>query len=307
MDPLSDILSLLKPRSYITAGFDAGGDRSLRLDDLAGRIKCYAVIRGRCWLALEGHGASVALMQGDCFVLPSGSPVRIASDLALEPTLASSALKPDRHSETVTYNGGGDVLLVGSRFEVNGHPAEALLQTLPPIIHLRAAGDQAVLRWPIELMMQELRDERPGASLMTQHLAHTMLVQTLRLYLSQQAGSGIGLFAALGDPQIGRALGAIHADPTQDWTLEDLAAEAGMSRSVFARRFRERVGEPPMAYVTRWRMMRAAERLVTSREPLSRIATSVGYGSENAFNTAFRRVMGVAPRRYARGAGVHDI
>ncbi|CCV13947.1 AraC family transcriptional regulator [Mesorhizobium sp. STM 4661] len=300
MDPLSGILSLLKPRSYITAGFNAGGDWSLRLDDLAGRIKCYAVVSGGCWLLLEEDGEPLKLVTGDCFVLPSGRHVRIASDLALDATLASEALSPDRDGETVTYNGGGDVLLVGSRFEVSGRHANELLQTLPPVIHLRRAEEQATLRWSIELMMQELREARPGASLMAQHLAHMMLVQTLRLYLSQQSGAGFGWFAALGDPPVGAALSAIHADPAHNWNLEELAAKAGMSRTVFARRFREKVGETPVAYVTRWRMMLAAERLMSSRDPLSRIASSVGYESENSFNTAFRRVMGSSPRRYAR-------
>jgi len=200
----------------------------------------------------------------------------------------------------VTYNGGGDVLLVGSRFEVNGRHAETLLQTLPPVIHLRGSADQTALRWSIELMMQELREAKPGASLVAQHLAHMMLVQTLRLYLLHQSAEDIGWFAALADPQISVALGAIHADPAHDWKVEELASKVGMSRTVFARRFREKVGEAPLAYVTHWRMMVAAERLMASRDPLGRIARSVGYESENAFNTAFRRVMGRSPRRYAR-------
>ena len=299
MDPLSEILGLLKPRSYITAGFNAGGDWCLRLDDLAGRIKCYAVISGGCWLTLEG-GEPVELVAGDCFVLPSGRHVRIASDLALEPTLASEALTPDRDGETVTYNGGGDVLLAGSRFEVNGRHADALLRSLPPVIHLRGAADQAALRWSIELMMRELREARPGASLVAQQLAHMMLVQTLRIYLSQQFGTEVGWFTALADPQLSAALGAIHADPARDWKLGELAASAGMSRTVFARRFRDKVGETPVSYVTRWRMTLAAERLVSSHDPLALVARDVGYDSENSFNSAFKRVMGQSPRRYAR-------
>lgn len=305
MDPLSQILSLLKPRSYITAGFDAGGDWSLRLDDLAGRIKCYAVMRGRCWLSLEDAEEPIEVVAGDCFVLPSGRPVRIASDPALAPMLASETLAPDRDGETVVYNGGGDVLLTGSRFEVSGRHAEMLLRNLPPVIHLRAAADQATLRWSIELMMQELREARPAASLMAQHLAHMMLAQTLRLYLSQQSGAEVGWFAGLADPQVGAAVGAMHADSAHGWTLEELASRAGMSRTVFARRFREKMGETPVAYLTRWRMMLAAERLA-GHEPLARIAPAVGYESENAFNTAFTRVMGISPRRYARTAAARD-
>lgn len=192
MDPLSEILSLLKPRSYITAGFDAGGDWSLRLDDLKGRIKCYAVVSGSCWLSLEDGGEAIELAKGDSFVLPSGRPVRIGSDPALTPTLASEALSPDRNGETVTYNGGGSVMLVGSRFEANGRHTATLLSVLPPVMLLRGSADQAALRWSIEQMMKELREGRPGADVMAQHLANMMLVHTLRLYLNQQGGSALG-------------------------------------------------------------------------------------------------------------------
>ena len=307
MDPLSEILSLLKPRSYITAGFDAGGEWSLQLDDLAGRIKCYAVIRGSCWLLLADTRKPVQIAAGDCFVLPSGRRVQISSDPALAPTLASEALAPDSDGDTVVYNGGGDVLLAGSRFEVCARHAEVLLQTLPPVIHLKAASDQEVLRWSIQLMMQELRDARPGASLVAQHLAHIMLAQTLRLYLTQQSEAEIGWFAGLADPQIGAAIGAIHAKPAHGWSLDQLAAHVGMSRTNFVRRFREKTGETPVAYLTRWRMMLAAERLVTGSETLAGIARAVGYESENAFNTAFTRVVGLSPRRYARAADAHAI
>ncbi len=300
MDPLSEILSLLKPRSYITAGFDAGGDWSLLLDDLAGRIKCYAVIDGSCWLSLDEAEVPVQVVTGDCFVLPSGRSVRISSDPAMAPTLASKALTPDRDGEIVTYNGGGGVLLTGSRFEVSGRYADLLLSTLPPILHLRAAVDQAALRWSIDLMMQELREAKPGASLVAQHLAHIMLTQALRLYLETHSSTEIGLFAGLADSQVGSAIRAIHADPGRGWALEELAKHVGMSRTAFARRFREKTGETPVAYLTRWRMMLAAEQLLIGRDSLAHIARLVGYESENAFNTAFKRVMGQSPRRYAK-------
>ncbi|WP_010629999.1 AraC family transcriptional regulator [Halomonas sp. KM-1] len=297
MDPLSEVLSLLKPRSYITAGFDAGGAWALTLDDLAGRIKCYAVIKGTCWLSMQGS-EPVQLQAGDCFVLPSGRTVRIGSDLGVEPKRASEVLDPNRSGEVVTYNGGGDVFLVGSRFEVNGHHAEVLLQTLPPLMQVETSGDRARLRGSIELMMEELREARPGSSLVAQQLAHMMLVQALRLYLAEQAHSDIGWFAALADPQLSGPLNAIHANPAHPWTVQKLATLAGMSRSTFAERFRQRTGETPIAYLTRWRMMLACEKLMNGRDTLARIATSVGYESEHAFNTAFKRVMGVSPRRY---------
>jgi AraC-like DNA-binding protein len=305
MDPLSEVLSLLKPHSYITAGFDAGGPWALRLDDLAGRIKCYAIINGTCWLAMQGIDAPVRLQSGDCFVLPSGRPVIIGSDLGIEPERASEVLDPDRSGEVVTYNGGGDVFMVGSRFEVNSPHAEVLLRTMPPLMQVKTSGDRAKLRWSIELMMEELREARPGSSLVAQQLAHMMLVQALRLYLSERSRNDIGWFAALADPQLSAALGAIHADPAFPWTVQKLADRAGMSRSIFADRFRERTGETPIAYLTRWRMMLAGEKLIHGRDTLARIAMSLGYESEHAFSTAFKRVMGNSPRRYAR-AGFED-
>ncbi|MEN2987358.1 AraC family transcriptional regulator [Tistrella sp. BH-R2-4] len=300
MDPLSDVLALLKPRSYITAGFDAGGRWALTLDDLAGRIKCYAVVKGGCWLSLGDDVAPVRLDAGDCFVLPSGREVRIGSDPHVEPRRASEVLDPTRSGAVITYNGGGDVYLVGSRFEVSGRHAAVLLRTLPPLIQVKASGDQARLRWSIELMMEEFREARPGSSLIAQQLSHMMLVQALRLYLSDRAHGETGWLAALADPQMSSAIAAMHRDPAVTWTVDELARHVGMSRSAFAQRFRDRVGEPPIAYLTRWRMTLAGETLTHSRTTIAEVAQSFGYTSEHAFNTAFRRTMGCSPRRYAR-------
>ncbi|YBV94548.1 AraC family transcriptional regulator (plasmid) [Phyllobacteriaceae bacterium JZ32] len=306
MDPLSEIFALLKPRSYITAGFDAGGRWALTLDDLAGRIKCYAVLKGTCWLSPGDDNASVRLNAGDCFVLPSGRQVKIGSDPTAEPRRASEVLDPNRSGEIVTYNGGGDVYLVGSRFEVSGRHAEMLLRTLPPLIQVKTSGDQARLRWSIELMMEEFREARPGASLVAQQLSHMMLVQALRLYLAEGSRSETGWLAALSDPQMSKAIAAMHRDPAFPWTLQELARHVGMSRSAFAQRFRERVGETPITYLTRWRMTLAGERLTNSRDTVAQVAASFGYTSEHAFNTAFRRTMGCSPRRYAKEAAGHS-
>jgi AraC-like DNA-binding protein len=298
MDPLSEILSLLKPRSYITAGFDAGGAWALTLDDLAGRIKCYAVIRGTCWLTMEGIDA-VQFHAGDCFILASGRTAQIGSGVDVQPKHASEVLDADRSGQYVTYNGGGDVFLVGSRFEVGGRHSEALLQTFPPLMHVKTSEDRARLRWSIELMMEELREARPGASVVAQQLAHMMLVQALRLYLARPSRKEVGWLSILSDPQLSAALEAMHADPSLPWKVQELADRAGMSRSTFSERFRELSGETPIAYLTRWRMILAGEKLVEGRETIARIASSLGYESEHAFSTGFKRVMGLSPRRYA--------
>jgi AraC-like DNA-binding protein len=135
---------------------------------------------------------------------------------------------------------------------------------------------------------------------MAQQLAHMMLVQALRLYLAARPRNDVGWFAALADPQMNAAVSAMHADPAHPWTVQKLAALTSMSRSTFAERFRARAGETPIAYLTRWRMMLAGEKLINSDDTVARISGSLGYESEHAFSTAFKRVMGVSPRRYAR-------
>ncbi|WP_285904717.1 AraC family transcriptional regulator [Paractinoplanes hotanensis] len=298
MDPLSEVLAMLKPRSYITAGFDAGGDWALELDDLTGRIKCYAVVKGSCWLTIDGT-APAPVPEGACFVLPTGRTAVIGSAAGVEPVRSSVVLDPDRSGKVVTYNGGGDVYLVGSRFEAGSPHVELLMHNLPPLMVVTTSDDRARLRWSIELMMEEFREPRPGSALIAQHLAHMMLIQALRLYLAAPGRDDVGWFAALADPQVHAALAAMHADPAHSWTVRELATTAGMSRTTFAERFRARAGETPIAYLARWRMMLAAERLQQGNDTIARIAGSLGYESEHAFNTAFKRIMGMPPRRYA--------
>ncbi len=300
MDPLSDVLSFLRPRSYLTGGLDAGGRWAIRFEDMGGHIKCYALTAGACQLAVEGV-SPISLSAGDCFVLASGRPFTIAGDLrALAAAPGEVFGDAGKRGGITTWNGGGDVFLTGSRFTLEGRHAGMLLDALPPVIHLDAPEDRAAMRWSIERMGEELRADRPGAGLMAEHLSYMMLLQALRLHLARAHDRPVGWFGALADPQLAAAIGAMHADPARDWTLGALASAAGLSRSIFAERFRARVGETPIAYLTRWRMVVAGDRLTRTGETLGRTARALGYTSENAFNTAFKRVMGVSPRRYAR-------
>lgn len=298
MDPLSDILTLLRPTSHITSGFHAGGDWAVAFDDLAHRIKCYAVIAGGCWLQVAEQ-PPLRLTEGDCFVLPTGRPFRLGSDLALAARPAPEIFATARQGGVVTLNGGGDLHLVGSRFEVDPRYAAMALATLPPIIHIRRTDERIVLAWTIDQMMRELASTRPGAAVAADLLSHLMLLQALRTPEAQEAAPP-GWYRALSDPQLRRAIEALHATPASPWTIAALAQEAGMSRTAFASRFVAQVGEPPMTYLRRWRMLRAADLLVAGRLAVAEIALTVGYESEAAFASVFRKVMGEPPRRYAR-------
>ncbi|WP_180899083.1 helix-turn-helix transcriptional regulator [Martelella soudanensis] len=150
------------------------------------------------------------------------------------------------------------------------------------------------------MMMEEMREARAGSSLMAQQLSHMILVQALRLHVEEQGADETGWLAALADPHIGPSIRAIHAEPARAWTSETLARQVGVSRTVFAQRFKRKVGTTPIAYLTRWRMMLAGERLIETSDSVAEIATSLGYTSEHAFAAAFKREMGCPPRRYFR-------
>ncbi len=298
LDPLSDVLSLLKPHTSVAGGFDLGGDWSIQFEKHNG-VKYFALVSGSAWLAVDGEHDPIGLASGDCVLLPNGRRFVIARDLALE-TMRFAELPPsDWNGGIATVNGGGDAMMLGGHFDYSGAHTDLLFGALPTIVRLRDETDKAGLRWALERMRQELFGGQPGADLVVQHLAHLLLVQALRLYLDQGAGRGVGWLFALGDRRIAAAIGAMHADPGARWTLPALAATAGMSRSKFAARFKKLSGSSPIDYLTRWRMLLAGERLIRPNEPVSAIALSLGYDSEAAFSTAFKRVMGCAPRKYA--------
>lgn len=298
VDPLSDVLSLLRPHTYIAGGFDLRGRWSIAFDPHSG-IKCYALLSGGCWLALEGLEEAVRLEAGDCVLLPNGRRFRLTNDLALAPT-PFGELPVELRGGIATLNGGGDTVILGGHFAFAGAHADMLLGAMPPVAHLRDDGDKINLRWALERMRRELVEARPGGVLVAQHLAHMMLVQALRIYLSGSAGRHVGWLFALADPRLAAAIGAMHAEPGARWTLPALAAKAGMSRSSFARAFKGTVGTSPLGYLTRWRMLLAGTRLTDGVRPVSSIAAASGYESESAFSTAFKRVMGCSPRAYAR-------
>jgi AraC-like DNA-binding protein len=283
----------------MSGGISAGGRWAIRFGEHDG-IKCYAVVFGGCWLAVDGVPDPMRLETGDCFVLPRGRPFILASDLALRPIDALTVFSPRRNGRITALNDGGDFLLAGGHFTLSGNHAGILLGALPPVVHLQKESDRAALRWSLERMMQELRDRQPGGVLVAQHLAYMMLIQALRLHLADGAKTGVGWLFALADDQMSAAIQAMHADPARRWTVQELAQHVAMSRSSFAQKFKGTVGESPMEYLTRWRMLLAGDRLSSSRDSVLAIALSLGYESESAFSTAFKRVMGASPRTYSR-------
>ncbi|MBN3843273.1 MULTISPECIES: AraC family transcriptional regulator [Burkholderia] len=296
MDPLSEVLSLLSTQSSFFGGLKAGGDWVVRFPAPDG-IKFNAVVHGACWLAMKGAEHPIRLEAGDCFLVSRSGPVLIGSDLS-SPAVDAEDLYRDAVNDIAHYGNAEDCFLIGSRFTFGGE-ADLLLDSLPAIIVVKSDSDQAaVLRWALQRLAHELASPSPGSALVTQHLGHLMLVQVLRIYLAGEGSGTPSWLAALAEPCISTAIQAIHTDPTKRWTVQALAQVAGVSRSTLALRFKQVAGLPPLEYVLRWRIHLATRSLRKDHLTISSIAQALGYESDSAFSSAFKRIMKCSPRDY---------
>lgn len=299
MDPLSNVFSLLKVESMLSARIEVLGPWSLRFSAYR-HIKFGGVLEGSFWLWTEDGAPPVKLEAGDFYLLTRGQPYCTGSDPALDPVdgreVLAACLCPDG---IVRYGEGGEkVSAAGGRFTFDDDTSDLLLKLLPPLVHVPAASESAApLRAVLELLRLETETVRPGASVAAASLANMVLVQILRVHLA----SGVhtpGWLGALADPKIGAALGLMHGDIARRWSVEELASAVAMSRTTFTERFKALVGLPPLNYLIGWRMAVAGIALRTGDKSLSAIAESVGYGSDTAFSAVFKRTTGRSPGRY---------
>jgi AraC-like DNA-binding protein len=296
-DPLSDVLSLLKPRSYMSGGIDAGGDWSFQFEP-SNCFLCFALVSGHCWLSIVGVGEAARLEAGDFVALPHGPAFRLASDLAVTPVDVRSIVTGPLNGRIVSWQGGGACLGLTAFFTFATEHANILLGLLPSLVHIRSHADRAVMQWYLERMMVVLRNPQAGSVLLGEYLSQMMLIELLRLHVTQKETERVGWLFALSDRQLSAAMTAMHERPGYRWTLQELASRASMSRSAFALRFKKKVGISVMEYLTRWRMLLAGDRLMNSHDSVSDIALSLGYESDSAFSFAFRREIGCSPRQY---------
>lgn len=300
MDPLSDVLSTLRVSSVLSSRFEGRGDWALRFPAYR-HIKFGGVLSGRLHLWIEGQ-APVVLEQGDFYLLTDGQPFCSASTLGLAPEDGVAVAHGKRDEDGVSrYSCEGEgmpVSLASGRFTFDNDASDMLLRHLPPLMHLRGADiDSAPLTHVLHLLRLESDALHIGGVVARSGLAALALVHVLRAYLaaSQQPAGWLG---ALSDPKIGKALSAMHDEPARRWTVESLASTVAMSRTAFATRFRDRVGEAPLEYLNHWRMTLARTALRESVAPLADIAARIGYLSDTAFSIAFKRSTGTSPGKY---------
>jgi AraC-like DNA-binding protein len=263
----------------------------------SGRAAFHLVLDGSCWLHLPSLPAPEILRAGDLLLFPRDAPHTIASDEDA-PVAANQAVSLPLEAQAPVP---GTALICG-HFEFAARGSNALLDALPDHVVFRAPASGAT-SWPrsiIERIFEEARADQPAHAVMVERLVDLLFIEAIRDYLVSRPQS-TGLFAALRDPQIRRALDAMHADVERPWTVEELASTAAMSRSAFASRFQAILGQSPLSYLTAWRMQLAYDWLQEGATVLD-VALRCGYQTEAAFNRAFKRVAGVTPGLVRRAA-----
>jgi AraC-like DNA-binding protein len=306
-DLLADVIDQIRLEGTVYFRTVCNGAYGIRIAQRA-RTPFYAVQEGQSEIRLLDTGAVHRAGAGDLLLLPNAAPHVIGSG-ARVPVLDLTdwmALHPmDAQGTVYALRGNGPITRVtGGFFDIDTLRINPLMQALPPVIHLKA-NNAAVQRWlapTLEFIHAELDAGMHGARTVLRRMADVLFIQAVRAYASQQGG-GASLLRGLSDRRIGRALVLLHARYAEAWTLEALAREVGISRTLLAVQFKELVGESPISYLTRWRIMRAANRLRGERTSLGRVAESVGYTSDAVFSKAFRRVTGVTPGRFRREQG----
>jgi AraC-like DNA-binding protein len=330
-DPLSDVLRTVRLTGalfflwhvswpYVTPVPSGRAFAPIVLPGAQQIISYHIVTQGSCWGALVGE-APVRLEAGDILVIPHGDAYVISSSakmcgaarLEMEPSLQFFRQMAAGELPFVVEEGGGGVTsthLICGFLGCDMRPFNPVLEALPRLVHLRAPAGRALdcLQPLIDYTLAEARQPRPGGQCVLVRLSELMFVELVRRWLTEVAASAkagssrSGWLAGLRHPVVGRALTRLHAKPADTWTLATLAGEVGVSRSRLAESFTRLVGQPPMQYLTQWRLQLAARMLADGSAKVATVAREVGYQSEASFSRAFKRFVGVSPAQWRRDA-----
>lgn len=309
-DPLAETLHMLRLTGTLYCRGELTAPWAIAIPRIEGVMIFIVVTSGACWLKLEGHEPRL-LQQGSLALIPHSTPHVISSAEGMEgaPLFELPVEKVSERYEIMRHGGGGD--LTRTMYGVvcfDDVAAEHLLKFLPQIIMIDAWDDQTGgwLQSTLRFIANEAASLKPGGETVITRLSDVVVIQAIRSWLETASFSDSGWIAALRDPQIGRSLALMHRSPGVDWSVEQLALRAGMSRSAFAARFAELVGQTPLKYLTEWRMRIARNRLIETTQGLAAISSDLGYQSEAAFCRAFKRVFGQSPGSVRRGGATRQ-
>ncbi len=307
MDALAGLLDGPRARGAFLLRTVLDPPWSLRIADRA-PLSVVALVRGDGWV-LPDVGDPVRLRAGDVAVMRGPDPYTLADDpktpvqAVVHPGEVSTT--PDGAALCEVWNLGvrtwgdnpdGQVMLLSGTYQLDGEVSRRLLSVLPPLLVVPRSDLPLV-----PLLAAEVAKDEPGQEAVLDRLLDLLLISVLRGWFCRPEADTPGWYRAHGDPVVGRALRLLHGDPARQWTVASLAGATGVSRAVLARRFTELVGEPPMAYLTDWRLTLAADLLREPSATLASVARQVGYSTPFALSTAFKRVRGVSPAQYRAG------
>ena len=316
MDALSEVLRALRLTSglFLEAEFSApwcidsapGREDVRHILPSAEHVAIYhLVVHGGCRARLPDERGHVEVSAGELIMFPHGDAHLLGSDLQLAPVPSWTLVQPsaDGGLARIEYGGGGArTRFVCGFLACDSRVCRPLLSALPRMLHV-PLRDGSVARWITDTLRrgaEETRAPRVGTDAVLGKLAELLFMEAIRAYVAMLPDNEKGWFSGLRDAHVSRALALMHARPGRDWTVDELGREVGLSRSALAERFSQMLNEPPMQYLTRWRMALAARELRESRESIVRIAEQVGYESEAAFNRAFKREFGMPPASWRR-------
>lgn len=311
MDVLSDVLRVIRLSGGVQFRTEYSAPWSIEtpppsqvavlLQATSQRVVAFHIVaEGTCWVEIDGWADPKLLSRGDIIVFPYGNSHILSDQPGKLPTPVSDILPPQPWSDLLLLKHGGHgaltQLVCGFLFcdELLFNP---FLRTLPLLIHIPAFSEPTspLLETGARYLIQETLSHRPGSNCLLARLTELMFVEILRNQMQQMSEQQLGWLAGLNDAIVGQVLNLLHARPTHNWTVTELATEVGVSRSTLATRFTQLLGQPPMQYLTQWRLQLAANLLKSTDANMAKIAAQVGYDSEAAFNRAFKRHLGVPP------------
>jgi AraC-like DNA-binding protein len=316
MDALSDVLSAVRLDGavYVDAEFTAPWcvatqyglhTAAPKLPDSDHVVFFHLLTDGSCLARLAGGSEVIEVKAGDLLMLPHDDLHVLGSDLK-HPVAEVRSSPPESGLLELRAGGGGKATkFICGYLACDRRASRALLSSLPPMLHI-SLGDVSLSGWLADLLrlgVEESRAQRPGSQSLLAKLSELAFTEALRRYAHSNPPELKGWLAGLQDTYVGRALSLLHGDPTRGWTVEELAREVALSRSALAERFTAMLGEPPMQYLTRWRLTLAAQALRAGGDAIARIAERSGYDSEASFTRAFKREFGVPPTVWRKTGG----
>jgi AraC-like DNA-binding protein len=298
MDALSGVLESAKLKTVVYPKFSFTSPWGIEMEQDS-RSQFWKLLKGTCYLRVPGQKA-IKMHLGDIICIPHGSK-HLISGKSNSTCVPASKFGKAYHSGKPLFQGKDEVtILMGGHFEFTPSVQHPFIKSLPKVIHITTTKELNVWLEHAALMMnEEISNEKIGSKLILGRLVDILFVLIIRAYI-EQVDVKEGFLMALKDTRISNSLKSMHQAPEKDWTLNQLAVTAGMSRSLYCREFKRLVGETPLGYLTDWRILKSKEILSESKEKISEIANKVGYQSEAAFNRLFKSKVGETPANYRR-------